>query len=672
MKFYIEKVILWPKDQSKTFRSIDFSIGTINVLTGQSQTGKSSIIAIIDYCLGSKKCTIPVGIVRDTTGWFGLQIKLSDKYLLLARREPGMADATNEMFMFEGTEVKIPESIERNCNQDYVKQRLNQISGLTDLGFDDEDVSSIVKSSAPSFRDLSAFEFQPQHIIANPYTLFFKADTYEHQEKLKVIFPLVLGAIDNTSMRVKKEIKELEKELSRAKGELDNRRKIFDNWAGELRSYYVQGMELGLIQSIDSPNPSWTTDVLVSRLATVVAKSKEDAQLVIREGSTEGATIEMNRLSSEERELSHQLGHLRNRLNKLLHLAGSEIEYEDSLLAQKGRLQSVRWLSDKIRAETVCPLCGSTQSTASQEITSLLNVLENLEQATGSVAEAKLVVDRETLRTKEQIRETERSLNTVRDHRTSLEVRDERLRLARQRSEEIFRFLGRIEQSIENYRLVQADGKLSRIVSELQERLDSLRKKINPAGEQAKIASAIQRISELTTNYVRIIGVEIPEKQVQIDLQNLTLHILAKSGRFDYLWEIGSGANWMGYHISVLLALQEFFLEQLSSPVPTFFFVDQPSQVYFPESWPGDDPPEDDKSSVPVIPSDDIDRVNKIFRTFQEFARRTKSMVQVVVIDHADEVTWKGVEGVKLVERWRGSSDFLIPKSWIEGYVAPA
>ena len=43
-------------------------------------------------------------------------------------------------------------------------------------------------NAAPSFRDMAAFNFQPQHIIANPYTLFFKADTTEHREKLKVVF----------------------------------------------------------------------------------------------------------------------------------------------------------------------------------------------------------------------------------------------------------------------------------------------------------------------------------------------------------------------------------------------------------------------------------------------------------------------------------------------------
>src|SRR5690606_40436886 len=60
------------------------------------------------------------------------------------------------------------------------------------------DWSSDVCSSdlgRPSFRDLAAFTFQPQNVVANPDVLFFKTNTYEHREKLRKIFPYVLGAV---------------------------------------------------------------------------------------------------------------------------------------------------------------------------------------------------------------------------------------------------------------------------------------------------------------------------------------------------------------------------------------------------------------------------------------------------------------------------------------------
>lgn len=36
------------------YKTIDFDLGKVNVITGASRTGKSAIIPIIDYCLGAE------------------------------------------------------------------------------------------------------------------------------------------------------------------------------------------------------------------------------------------------------------------------------------------------------------------------------------------------------------------------------------------------------------------------------------------------------------------------------------------------------------------------------------------------------------------------------------------------------------------------------------------
>jgi hypothetical protein len=35
------------------------------------------------------------------------------------------------------------------------------------------------------------------------------------------------------------------------------------------------------------------------------------------------------------------------------------------------------------------------------------------------------------------------------------------------------------------------------------------------------------------------------------------------------------------------------------------------------------------------------------------------------VIDHADENTWEGIDGIHVIERWRGGKA-LIPADWLE------
>src|ERR1035438_4790952 len=108
MKLAVLKVILWPKDPNHSSRIIPFEPGKINIITGESGTGKSTLTWIIDYRLGSEKCSIPVGLIRDVTEWFGLHLQLANTQMILARRDPGDQQATDDMYWDEGLEVSVP------------------------------------------------------------------------------------------------------------------------------------------------------------------------------------------------------------------------------------------------------------------------------------------------------------------------------------------------------------------------------------------------------------------------------------------------------------------------------------------------------------------------------------------------------------------------------------
>ena len=83
MKIAILKIILWPKDLEHNPRVIPFIPGKINIITGESAAGKSTLTSIIDYCLGSGKCSIPVGLIRDITSWFGLHLQLANTEMIV-------------------------------------------------------------------------------------------------------------------------------------------------------------------------------------------------------------------------------------------------------------------------------------------------------------------------------------------------------------------------------------------------------------------------------------------------------------------------------------------------------------------------------------------------------------------------------------------------------------
>lgn len=71
MHFQIKKIILWPRGNFDR-REINLEVGSVNVISGASKTGKSAVIPIVDYCLCASKCAIPVGKIRENCEWFGL------------------------------------------------------------------------------------------------------------------------------------------------------------------------------------------------------------------------------------------------------------------------------------------------------------------------------------------------------------------------------------------------------------------------------------------------------------------------------------------------------------------------------------------------------------------------------------------------------------------------
>ena len=56
MQFQILKIVLWPSRGGLPPRVVALRKGCVNVISGASRTGKSAIIPIIDYCLGSDRC----------------------------------------------------------------------------------------------------------------------------------------------------------------------------------------------------------------------------------------------------------------------------------------------------------------------------------------------------------------------------------------------------------------------------------------------------------------------------------------------------------------------------------------------------------------------------------------------------------------------------------------
>jgi Protein of unknown function (DUF3732) len=118
--------------------------------------------------------------------------------------------------------------------------------------------------------------------------------------------------------------------------------------------------------------------------------------------------------------------------------------------------------------------------------------------------------------------------------------------------------------------------------------------------------------------------------------------------------EIGSGMNWVGYHLTAYLALQRFFIEQ-RRPVPAFLVLDQPSQAFFPRD-------RDTGGDLDELTDTDRENTRRLYELTFQVVEQLGGRLQVIALDHADfEDSWFAES---VVQRWRGG-DALIPQRWL-------
>jgi len=657
MYFQIREIILWPKDRSLQPRRLPFELGSVNVISGVSKTGKSAIIPIIDYCLGAKSCTIPVNTIRNYCEWFGVVIQTSTGQKLFARREPGSLKATGDMYVSEDIEVRIPEMIEsKNTNVNAVKKSLDELVGLTTLSFDSEELN-VGFTHRPSFRDLGAFNFQPQNIIANPDVFFYKADTYEHREKLRTIFPYVLNAITSKLLAKQHELTQLQKELKRKQNELDSIRQVSTRWIAEIQSKISEARELGLIKEPVSPNAS--REELIEILDNVVKTSTDEIR--VTEETVSEAIDELLNLQKEESDTSLELSVLRKRYIEMSTLKESSKQYQDALQVQIDRLKISEWLGKTHDPDHNCPLCGNSLELATEQLNALYNSLQEIEKTSGEFNSIPAAFDREYERVRAEIRNITEKLQGIRIRRQSLENSSEEAKQRQYDTLKVSRFIGNLEQSLETYFSIGRDSELSQEIQEIQDRVNELEGEISEAQIRSRTKRALNTINLNAGKLLPRLDAERPNDPVSLSINDLTVRIQGVD-REDYLWEIGSGSNWLAYHIAVSLGLHQYFLTLPNSSVPTFIVYDQPSQVYFPRQLVTR---KEEAEFDPEFKDEDLEAIRKVFRVLSSVVKDSDGKFQIIVLDHAADNVWGNIEDINLVEEWRRGRK-LVPIEWIK------
>lgn len=656
MNFQIEQIVLWPKKTGLPPRILNFELSKVNVISGNSRTGKSAIIPIIDYCLGAEKCLIPIDTIRDSVSWFGVVVALEDQKLFLARKGPEGKEALPDYHMDLGQKIVIPiEPPSRNASLEGIKMYLDSLSGLSSLGQSEHDSETRL-----SFRDVCHLIFQSQDIVANQSILFYKGHELKYRLKLQEWFPYLLGIKSENDLLLEKQIHDLEESKNELAKEQRRLLKVAKSQCQQLSGTLNLARDLGLYDG-DIPQDSSLNALVEIGKAVIRSPAKQPE---INTEAFRKAEETLRKIEERRNQLDVEIGKLRQRIASIDTLRKTREQYQAVINSKIDRLGITDWLEHLLEHPAACPFCGSdTHPLALRESEAIRSAVNKYKTSLSSAPPVLRSFDKEYAALKRSLREARSEMDAL-DKRADMEKKnDETLRELEAKNRKRWEFLGELKSKLAFYEAYSEEGDMAKRVASLEAELAELRKRLSSQDAREKRQQVAEAcLSGLAWDRLKTLDLDPRYSRIgpRFSYSDLTIRVQGADNAEHVLAEIGSASNWLSFHLAIVCALQEFFTTKRPNPcpVPSFVVFDQPSQVYFPHGY------QDRDEFASFANDEDTKAVRKIFETLSQSIQSTNGAWQGIVLDHVDKSVYGEVDGVHEVENWRNGNK-LIPENWI-------
>jgi len=623
-------------------RELRFRPGKVNVITGASKTGKSALIHIVDYCLGRNEYTVPSGAIRDNVVWYALHVKLRTTEAVIGRPAPDGTDTTSAVYLEVGGGLTLPEfgSLRANSNTTALEQFLTEGVGITA----NVTVPPEGQSRAPLQANVSHARFllyQPQPRIADPNLMFYRQEEQFIPQAIKDTLPYFLGACGDDQYDRLQQVRRLRREIRLLERRLADEESLRGRDETRARALLSEAESAGLLPAGTATAEGGDPVGTLRGLAGWVP-AREDA---VANATLISLQEERERMLSEARTLQNEIDAARS-------FAAAQDGFDREATEQKNRLTAIRLYRGE-PGDNKCPLCEHELNGAVPRAEAINASIASLERQVSATTRQrprleKFMTERDTRlgEVRQRLTENKAAIEAVVSH-------EEALRQERSRVVEQARIVGRVSLFLESVQTAEPDSGLQTQITQLRGRLTTLEAGLSDDAVEDRLTSILQVVGGDMTQWARTLHLEHSESPVTFELKNLTVVAHRTSGPIR-LHQMGSGENWMGYHVVTLLALHKLFAER-KRPVPGLLMLDQPTQVYFPPE------PAQDRS-VDDLEDEDRQAVRRLFRLIFDVTEGLAGGLQVIITDHADLSDDWFQEAV--VARWRGGQK-LVPQEWI-------
>lgn len=647
MTIQILEIVVYSHDGRR--RELPLRVGKVNIVTGSSKSGKSALIDVVNYCFGSDTCEVPEGPIRRKISWFGLRLQLAGGQAFIARRCPTRgAQSSQDCFIRVADEVILPlySELQQTTNTKGLVSLLNQWSGIKE-NLHEPAPGQTRPALTASVRHALLLCFQPQGEIIRREQLFHNAQDRFIADGIRDTLPYFLGAVDDDYVRKRAELRRLKDELRSVERQLSELRNLRGEGISKAAGLLAQAREVGLVDTV--------VDTWEETVHALQAISRTPLSGINPTDADAKAGAELSRLSETRRALLDEQRRLREEIESVQALEREGHGFSVEASEQHARLTSIGIFEGTGSGDGhSCPLCAQVLPTEAappnvddirHELAKVSGQIQTVTAIAPQIATALSGLDENLQDVRKRLAKNRGEIEAVRNTSDALQsALDESTKRAH--------VLGRIALYTESMPELPDSRSLEEQAQQLRTQCAALEDELSDERVQERLTSISALLGGRMTEWSKKLLLEHSSAPLRLDLKKLTVIADTDDGPVPMV-RMGSGENWVSYHLISHLALHEWFVKR-NRPVPRFLFLDQPSQVYFP-------PEKDVDGTLSAGKEEDRQAVIRMFQLVLEIINELAPEMQVIITEHADiaEAWYQAA----IAQRWRDGIK-LIPEDW--------
>lgn len=579
----ITNILIWQIDS--TLRNLELKENKVNVITGDSGKGKSSILAIIDYCLlSSSSDGISKTNVDNFVNWYGIRLSINGKYFTICRKAIHFEEDDLVYFDKNGDIPQIPIN---NIKKDVLKEHLNYEFGINSSLKIPYGGRFIQQGSKVSYRYFIPHCFIDQTTLTSSEHLYSKISDLKTRERIDRTFDMALGSENAETMIMRTRLEELQRNLARIEYKQSASKDSYFNFESEIESLYDRACYFGLI-SENRKNEPTVSDKLENLKAIVNYKDINEIPAI-----------------NERTKIEKELFLLKKELTDINEYIETNTEYKKFLKDNQDSLLIAKYLDDNYSEILYTKNIYSI-------IKSLLNQSSEIKKAIAEKGQNSLIS-----KTNAKRKELELKISSLSKKLTT--VSDEKITPI-----ELYRFMGELSSEIKRI-VVLPKYDYTDTIEKITTKIDELESKItdNNAFKEYTLSLLNGKIKEIFTR-MPLKGFE--DATPIFNKAKKTLDLINKN-QVEKMIDIGSASNYMYVHVAYFLALHELVRDRNVPWVPRFLVIDQPSTPYF---------------STAGKKTDDFASLDAALNEINSFVEKMRSHggFQIILLEHIEESYW--------------------------------